>query len=396
VDDGVVVSVDGGNPGGLWPDRAGDGQWFSSEPTQELSPPRALLRAGADVGGKRIHLGADIGAMGSSVALLMPGTTKLFTIVFGLVSLLAVLFIPYTTYAKYLKWLTVSLFAYVAVAFLVHVPWRSVLGATLIPRMAINQQSWVALIAVLGTTISPYLFFWQASQEVEEVKNNRGEKALKRAPAQANAQLRRIHTDTLVGMAFSNAVAFFIILTAASTLHTHGITNVSTCAQAASALTPIAGHFAGALFVCGIVGTGLLAVPILAASAAYAISEGCKWKTSLQNSPRKAPGFYAVITFATANWSDYEFLSYRPHQVSRLGRSSERNRRSSAHGGHHVDSLESQGDGQVLNPSISSLHRLAGYCRHGFRQRRCCSDLEMRGQQRPSRQQHSVVLTLWP
>jgi NRAMP (natural resistance-associated macrophage protein)-like metal ion transporter len=246
------------------------------------------------------NLGADIGAMGSSVALLMPGTTKLFTIVFGLVSLLAVLFIPYTTYAKYLKWLTVSLFAYVAVAFLVHVPWRSVLGATLIPRMAINQQSWVALIAVLGTTISPYLFFWQASQEVEEVKNNRGEKALKRAPAQANAQLRRIHTDTLVGMAFSNAVAFFIILTAASTLHTHGITNVSTCAQAASALTPIAGHFAGALFVCGIVGTGLLAVPILAASAAYAISEGCKCKTSLQNSPRKAPGFYAVITFATA------------------------------------------------------------------------------------------------
>jgi NRAMP (natural resistance-associated macrophage protein)-like metal ion transporter len=246
------------------------------------------------------NLGADIGAMGSSVALLMPGTTKLFTIAFGLASLLAVLFIPYTTYAKYLKWLTVSLFAYVAVAFLVHVPWRSVMSATLIPHMAINQESWVALIAVLGTTISPYLFFWQASQEVEEVKNNRGEKALKHAPAQANAQLRRIHIDTLVGMAFSNAVAFFIILTAAATLHTHGITNVSTCAQAASALTPIAGHFAGALFVCGIVGTGLLAVPILAASAAYAISEGCKWKTSLQNSPRKAPGFYTVITFATA------------------------------------------------------------------------------------------------
>jgi len=245
------------------------------------------------------NLGADIGAMGSSAALLMPGTTKAFTVVFGLVSLLAVLFIPYTSYAKYLKWLTLSLFAYVVAAFLVHVSWRSVLTATLVPRMAFNQDSFVALIAVLGTTISPYLFFWQASQEAEEVKNNRGEKALKRAPAQANAQLQRIHIDTLVGMAFSNSVAFFIILTAASTLHTHGITNVRTCAQAASALAPIAGRFAEALFVCGIVGTGLLAVPILAASAAYAVGEGCKWTTSLEKSPRKAPGFYASITIAT-------------------------------------------------------------------------------------------------
>lgn len=267
-----------------------------------------VLMAAANV----FNLGADIGAMGSSVALLIPGTTKPFTIVFGLVSLVAILFIPYTSYAKYLKWLTLSLFAYVAVAFFVHIPWRSVLHATLVPRIAFNRQSFVALIAVLGTTISPYLFFWQASQEVEEVKNNRGEKALKHAPSQANAQLQRIHVDTLVGMAFSNAVAFFIILTAASTLHPHGITNVSTCAQAASALTPIAGRFAAALFVCGIVGTGLLAVPILAASAAYAISEGCKWKTSLQNSPRKAPGFYAAITVATLIGLLLDFLHINP------------------------------------------------------------------------------------
>jgi Mn2+/Fe2+ NRAMP family transporter len=258
------------------------------------------------------NLGADIGAMGSSIALLMPGTTKLFTIVFGLASLVAVLFIPYTTYAKYLKWLTLSLFAYVAVAFFVHVPWHSVLGATLIPRMAFKQESFVALIAVLGTTISPYLFRWQASQEAEEVKNNRGEKALKRAPGQTNAQLQRIHVDTLVGMAFSNAVAFFIILTAASTLHAHGITDVSTCAQAASALTPIAGKFAGALFVCGIVGTGLLAVPILAASAAYAISEGCRWKPSLESPPSKAPGFYAAITVATIIGLIIDFIHINP------------------------------------------------------------------------------------
>jgi Mn2+/Fe2+ NRAMP family transporter len=258
------------------------------------------------------NLGADIGAMGSSVALLIPGTAKLFTLVFGLASLLALLFVPYTAYSKYLKWLTLSLFAYVGVAFLVHVPWSRALGATLIPRMAFNQESFIALIAVLGTTISPYLFFWQASQEAEEVKNNRGEKALKHAPGQAGAQLQRIHVDTLIGMALSNAIAFFIILTAASTLHAHGITNVSTCAQAASALTPIAGRFAGILFVCGIVGTGLLAVPILAASAAYAISEGFKWKISLENSPRKAPGFYAAITAATVIGLLMDFVHIDP------------------------------------------------------------------------------------
>jgi Mn2+/Fe2+ NRAMP family transporter len=258
------------------------------------------------------NLGADIGAMGSSLALLNRGTATLLTVVFGLTSLLAVVFIPYTTYAKYLKWLTVSLFSYVGVAFLVHVPWGSVVSATVIPRLAFGQDALVALIAVLGTTISPYLFFWQASQEAEEVKNNRGEKALKRAPTQAGVQLQRIHIDTLVGMAFSNVVAFFIILTAASTLHTHGITNVATCAQAASALAPIAGRFAGALFVCGIVGTGLLAVAILAASAAYAIGEGCKWQTSLEKSPGKARGFYAAIIIATVIGLIMDFLHIDP------------------------------------------------------------------------------------
>ncbi|HKV80670.1 MAG TPA: Nramp family divalent metal transporter [Candidatus Sulfotelmatobacter sp.] len=258
------------------------------------------------------NLGADIGAMGSSAALLIPGSAKLLTVAFGVISLLAVLFVPYKKYARYLKWLTLSLFAYIGVAFLVHVPWRSVVTATLIPRLTLSQDSLVALIAVLGTTISPYLFFWQASQEAEEVKNNRGEKALKHAPAQANTQLQRIHIDTLAGMAFSNVVAFFIILTAATTLHSHGITNVATCAQAASALAPIAGRFAGALFVCGIVGTGLLAVPILAASAAYAISEGCKWPTSLQKSPSKAPGFYAAIALATLIGLMMDFLHIDP------------------------------------------------------------------------------------
>lgn len=245
------------------------------------------------------NLGADIGAMGSSAALIIPGTATLFTVIFAVFSLVTIFFIPYISYAKYLKWLTISLFAYFGVAFLVRISWREVLSATVIPRMVFSRESLMALIAVLGTTISPYLFFWQASQEAEDVKNNRGEKALKRAPGQAPEQLRRIHADTLMGMALSNIVAFFIILTAAATLHTHGITNIATCAQAAAALEPIAGRFARLLFVCGIVGTGLLAVPVLAASAAYGIGEGCHWKTSLEQKPAEAPRFYAAIGVAT-------------------------------------------------------------------------------------------------
>lgn len=258
------------------------------------------------------NLGADIGAMGASLALIVPTNVLLLTVTFGVISLLAVLFIPYSAYAKYLKWLTLSLFAYVAVIFFVHIPWSVVLRATLIPQVVLKKEFLMALIAVLGTTISPYLFFWQASQEVEEVKANRGEKALKRAPAQAGVQMHRIHMDTYVGMAFSNVVAFFIILTAASTLHAHGITDVATCAQAAAALSPIAGRFASALFVCGIVGTGLLAVPVLASSAAYAIGEGCQWPVSLEKRPLQAVGFYGVIGLAIGTGLLLNFLRIDP------------------------------------------------------------------------------------
>ncbi len=221
---------------------------------------------------------------------------------------MAILFSPYSRYMKYLKWLTLSLFAYVGVIFLVHVSWRDVVHATLIPHMQFKREYLTGLAAVFGTTISPYLFFWQASQEVEEVKNNRGEKALTRAPIQAEAQLKRIRIDTYVGMAFSNIIAFFIILTAASTLHVHGLTDISTSAQAATALEPLAGRFAFALFVCGIVGTGLLAVPVLAASAAYGIGEACRWNASLKRTPRQAVRFYAVICAATIVGLSLEFF----------------------------------------------------------------------------------------
>jgi NRAMP (natural resistance-associated macrophage protein)-like metal ion transporter len=258
------------------------------------------------------NLGADIGAMGAAIKLVLPGNVSLFIVVFGIGSLVGVLLVPYSTYEKYLKWLTISLFAYVGVVFFAHVSWYVVFRATFLPHIELTREYLTALIAVLGTTISPYLFFWQASQEVEEVRNHRGEKPLKRAPAQAQEQLGRIRTDTYLGMAFSNLVAFFIILTAAATLHAHGITEISTSAQAAKALEPLAGRFAFLLFVCGIVGTGLLAVPVLAASACYGIGEACRWKTSLERKPREAIRFYAAITVATLIGLSLNFMHIDP------------------------------------------------------------------------------------
>lgn len=258
------------------------------------------------------NLGADIGAMGAATQLVLPGRISIFIVIFGIGSLAGVLLVPYSAYAKYLKWLTLSLFAYVGVIFFVHISWSAVLRATLLPQVQMTKEYWTALIAVLATTISPYSFFWQASQEVEEVRNNRGEKPLKRAPTQAHEQLGRIRIDTYLGMAFSNAVAFFIILTAAATLHTHGITEIATSAQAAKALEPLAGRFAFLLFVCGIVGTGLLAVPVLAASACYGIGEACRWKASLERKPAESIRFYAAITAATLIGLAMNFLHIDP------------------------------------------------------------------------------------
>lgn len=258
------------------------------------------------------NLGADIGAMGSAAQLILPGKSGLYIVIFGIGSLAGVLLVPYSTYAKYLKWLTLSLFAYVGVIFFAHVQWTEVVRSTLLPHIELSKDYLTALVAVLGTTISPYLFFWQASQEVEEVTQNEGEKPLKSAPSQARKQLDRIRIDTYVGMAFSNIVAFFIILTAAATLHASGTTDIATSAQAAKALEPLAGRFAFLLFVCGIVGTGLLAVPVLAASACYGIGEACRWKTSLERQPRQAVRFYAAITVATLIGLSLNFMHIDP------------------------------------------------------------------------------------
>ncbi len=258
------------------------------------------------------NLGADIGAMGAAAQLLLPARTWIYILLFGIASLLLQVLVPYTQYVKYLKWLTLSLFAYVAAAFFVRLSWPQVLHATLLPQLTWDKDYLTGLIAVLGTTISPYLFFWQASQEVEEVKSNRGEKPLKRAPRQASAQLERIRTDTYMGMALSNVVAFFIILTTAATLHAHGNTNVATAAQAAQALKPLAGRWAAGLFVCGIIGTGMLAIPVLAGSAAYAMGEGCKWPASLEKKPAQAAGFYVTIVVATVAGIALNFLHIDP------------------------------------------------------------------------------------
>jgi NRAMP (natural resistance-associated macrophage protein)-like metal ion transporter len=246
------------------------------------------------------NLGADIAAMGSAAQLVLGGKAEVYAVGLGLLSVVLEVAIPYRKYVLYLKWLTLVLFAYVATAFVVHVPWLAVLKATFIPTIEWKSKYWMAIVAVLGTTISPYLFFWQSSQEAEDVRLTRGESPLKQKPAQAPSQFRRIALDTRVGMAISNLVAFFIILTTAVTLHDRaGQPEIKTAADAAEALRPLAGNFAFLLFALGIVGTGLLAVPVLAGSAAYAVSETFRWRASLESKPKKAPRFYSVIAVAT-------------------------------------------------------------------------------------------------
>ena len=259
-----------------------------------------------------INIAADIGAMAAALKLLIGGPAHFYVIAFALLSLVLQIFIPFPRYAPILKLLTLSLFAYVATVFAVEIPWKDVLRGTIMPSASFEADYVVAVVAVFGTTISPYLFFWQASQEVEEQRAAEGEEPLKEAPEQANAHLRRIKVDTYIGMGFSNLIAFFIILTAAVTLHLHGVTDIETSAQAAEALRPIAGEYAFLLFSAGIVGTGLLAVPVLAGSAAYAVAESFKWPIGLGRKLLEARGFYMILTIATLLGVMLNFTSIDP------------------------------------------------------------------------------------
>ena len=258
-----------------------------------------------------INLGADLGAMGAVLALIIPGPVLLFTALFGVASVVLEVWVSYARYASILKWTTLSLFSYVAVVFVSHVPWSEAIRDTLVPTFNFDKDHAMALVAIFGTTISPYLFFWQAGQEVEE-QHRRHVKPLMVTPKTAGMELKRIRTDTLVGMGFSHLTALFIIIATAATLHAHGITNVTSAAQAAEALRPIAGQFAFALFAVGIIGTGLLAVPVLAGSAAYAVSETFDWTEGLDRRPREAKAFYAVIALATLGGVALNFIGIDP------------------------------------------------------------------------------------
>jgi NRAMP (natural resistance-associated macrophage protein)-like metal ion transporter len=247
-----------------------------------------------------LNIAADIAAMGEAARLVIgTGSAHLYSLGFGFVCLTLQIFLPYRKYVRYLKWLTVGLLAYVATVFVIHVPWQAVALGTLWPTLRWNNDSVTLIVAVFGTTISPYLFFWQASQEVEEIRAEGPGRSLRKAPDGALVQLKRIKTDTFIGMAFSNIVAFCIILTTAATLGLHGVTDIQTSAQAAEALRPVAGEFAFLLFALGIIGTGLLAVPVLAGSAAYAVTESFKWRNGLDLKALQAREFYAIISLAT-------------------------------------------------------------------------------------------------
>src|SRR5579862_5122171 len=246
-----------------------------------------------------INLGADLGAMGDVVTLLVGGPGFLYAALFGALCVVAEIFMSYRRYSSLLKWSTIALFAYVATALVVQIPWGKVLLQTFVPSLQFGTDYIVAIVAVLGTTISPYLFFWQSSQEAEDERDDPDAKPLTEAPEQAPWELERIRIDTYLGMFFSNAISWFIIVTVAATLHTHGITDIATSAQAAEALRPIAGDLAYALFALGIIGTGMLAVPVLAGSAAYALAEALGWPSGLARLPMEAKAFYGTIAFAT-------------------------------------------------------------------------------------------------
>jgi NRAMP (natural resistance-associated macrophage protein)-like metal ion transporter len=246
-----------------------------------------------------INLGADLGAMADASRLLVPGPAWLFIVLFAAICVYMQVFLQYTRYVAVLKWLTLALFAYFAAVVTIKIDWGAFAHGFLVPKIHHAKDYLTTIVAVFGTTISPYLFFWQASEEVEDIKAYPRRQDLVDAPEQGEPALRRIELDTLVGMGFSNLVALAIMVTTAATLNANGTTDIQTSAQAAEALRPIAGQFAFAVFAIGIVGTGLLAVPVLAGSGAYALGEARRWPTGFSRNWQEAKAFYATVALAT-------------------------------------------------------------------------------------------------
>jgi NRAMP (natural resistance-associated macrophage protein)-like metal ion transporter len=261
-----------------------------------------------------INIAADLAAMGEAFYLVIGGLKHEHALIFAAASVLLQVFVPYRRYAPILKFLTLVLFLYVAVVFTIEIPWGEVLVGTLLPNISFDHDYLLLVVAVLGTTISPYLFFWQASQEVEEMRRERSRPRLplKILTRGGGGELTRISIDTTVGMIFSNIIAYFIILATASTLHAHGITDIQTAGEAAEALRPIAGDLAFLLFALGIIGTGLLAIPVLAGSGAYAVAELFGWPSTLEAKFPEAIGFYAIIFAATVIGFAMGFLPINP------------------------------------------------------------------------------------
>jgi Mn2+/Fe2+ NRAMP family transporter len=259
-----------------------------------------------------INLGADLGAMGDALTLLIGGPAHVYVIVFAAGCAVLETFSRYDRYVVLLKWCSVFLLSYVATALVVHVPWGAVALNTFIPTFRLDTDYVVSIVAVLGTTITPYCFFWQSSQEAEDEQIDPLAKTLLDAPGQAPAQISRIRLDTYVGMGYSNLISLFIIITTAATLHLHGVTDITTSAQAAEALRPIAGVFTFGLFAAGIIGIGLLSIPVLAGSCAYALGEALGWPTGLARQPLDARAFYATIVLATLLGIAINFVGLDP------------------------------------------------------------------------------------
>jgi Mn2+/Fe2+ NRAMP family transporter len=245
------------------------------------------------------NIAADIAAMAEALSLVIGGLHHEHALIFAAGSTLLQIFLPYRRYSPVLKFLTLALFAYVATAFTVQIPWSTALLAAVWPKPNVSADYFLMVVAVLGTTISPYLFFWQASQEVEEMNQGSRDKPLREVKRGGGRELDRIRADTIVGMLLSNGIAFFIILTTAAVLNAHGVTNIASATEAAEALRPLAGDFTFALFALGIIGTGLLAIPVLAGSAAYGVAEIFGWRATLEAKPEEAAGFYTIIAAAT-------------------------------------------------------------------------------------------------
>jgi NRAMP (natural resistance-associated macrophage protein)-like metal ion transporter len=261
--------------------------------------PLLYLMVGLLIIANTINIGADLGAMAAALGLLVAGPQVIYAAGFALGTVLLEVFMRYSRYASVLRWLTLSLFAYVATAFVVKVPWLAVARNLVLPNLEFSGAYLTVVVAVFGTTISPYLFFWQAAEEVEDEKEDPEAKPLVQAPEQAPREMARIQLDTLVGMGLSNIVGLFIMLTTAATLNAHGLKDIQTSSQAADALRPIAGEFTFIIFAMGIIGCGLLAVPVLAGSAAYAVGEALHWRVGLSQRPGRAKAFYATIAVAT-------------------------------------------------------------------------------------------------